>query len=398
MNSFKSHSNKEFFLGMDKSGREICYYRFDEASFFGENIFYPNVLIKCSLNNYTPYEEKTMSLSKLESIKKDYIPKDTVSKVYGDFFFFVYNTDNYFHFIYDTLPYLNTYFYVKTKNPNLKLLMNYPNPSKKENYRFVDELLELIGINKYDIEIIQDDILYEKIYVSNSFTYGENPNMIPHIGFSEIYNRILNKVEINKNYPEKIYISRRTWVHNDLSNIGTNYTTRRKMVNEDQLVNFLVSEGYEEVFTETLSTIEKISLFYNTKKVVGPIGGGLCNVLFSKKTTELISIVSPTFLDVNERLCHCLNNVNVFYFNETSHSDSGYWKKYMRIRFENKVGEIEEIYDNELMVSYLDDTVSGWSSCRDFKRKIVDMSNCSKLDDGLNSPWIVNIDELKKYI
>ena len=34
------------------------------------------------------------------------------------------------------------------------------------------------------------------------------------------------------NYPKRIYISR-TWVNNDIINIGTNYTTRQKIINED---------------------------------------------------------------------------------------------------------------------------------------------------------------------
>ena len=45
------------------------------------------------------------------------------------------------------------------------------------------------------------------------------------------------------------------------SGIGTNYTQRRKLVNEDDLVDKLIKEDYVEVFTERLSTIEKIAYF-----------------------------------------------------------------------------------------------------------------------------------------
>ena len=65
-------------------------------------------------------------------------------------YFLIYNFDNYYHFLYDTLPYLYTYLELKKKYPskNIKLLVNYPNPTKTEFYKFNIELLEkVIDIN-----------------------------------------------------------------------------------------------------------------------------------------------------------------------------------------------------------------------------------------------------------
>ena len=61
-------------------------------------------------------------------------------------FYFVYNTDNYYHFIYDTLPYLITFNHLRSNIPNLKLLMNYPNKSMDNFYLFVKEFLEILDI------------------------------------------------------------------------------------------------------------------------------------------------------------------------------------------------------------------------------------------------------------
>ena len=69
----------------------------------------------------------------------------------------------------------------------------------------------------------------------------------------------------------------------------------------------LIKEGYEEVFTEKLSMIEKILYFSNCTHVKGAIGGGISNVLFSPETTKLKAIISPTFLDVNKRFKFCLD-------------------------------------------------------------------------------------------
>ena len=310
-------------------------------------------------------------------------------------FFFIYNTDNYFHFIYDTLPYLISYFKLKKTIPNLKLLMQYPNPQKKEIYRFVLEFLEILDITKDDIIMANNETKYDEIYISTSYTHDIDSNLPPRKEIFDFYKEIVNivqgKYEKIKT-PKKIYISRRTWLHNDFSNIGTNYTTRRKLVNENELVEKLLKEGYEEVFTEKLTIIEKIQYFSNATNVIGAIGGGIANVLFSPKTTKLIAIISPTFLELNNRFKFCLNTVKVYYDMNTKHIEDTEFKTYMRVKTkDNKIiGEIEKIYDNKLLISYTDGSNTGWNSQNDYKKMELSINDVEKLDNGLNSPWIYN--------
>jgi capsular polysaccharide biosynthesis protein len=200
-----------------------------------------------------------------------------------------------------------------------------------------------------------------------------------------------NNENINFDTPKKIYISRRTWLHNNFSNIGTNYTTRRRLVNEDELVEKLVGEGYKEVFTENLSTIEKIVYFANASHVVGAIGGGISNVLFSPKTTKLEVLVSPTFLDVNKRFKYSLDCVDVTYNYNSEHVEKTEFKTYMRVKCKegNIVGEIEKIdnNNNKLLISYTDGSNTGWNSENNYKQMEVNANDVEKLDNGLNSPW-----------
>ena len=193
--------------------------------------------------------------------------------------------------------------------------------------------------------------------------------------------------------PKKIYISRRTWLHNDFSNIGTNYTTRRRMVNEDELVYKLITEGYQELFAEKLTTVEKIQYFYNATHIIGAIGGGIANVLFCKKATKLKAIISPTFLDVNKRFRFCLNTVDVNYDMNTRHIEYTEFKTYMRVKTKDGkiVGEIEKIYDNKLLVLYTDGSTTGWNAQNKYKKIELYIENVEKLDNGLNSPWIYNL-------
>ena len=140
--------------------------------------------------------------------------------------------------------------------------------------------------------------------------------------------------------------------------------------------------------------------FYNATNIIGSIGGGICNVLFSKPETSLLSIVSPTFLDVNGRFKYSLGNVNTEYFLDTNHTCIDEFKKYMRVKCEslNIIGEIQSIDDDILTIIYSDKTVSGWGSQNNFKEIKLNKSICEKLDNGLNSPFKVDLSKIISII
>jgi hypothetical protein len=293
-----------------------------------------------------------------------------------------------------------SYFELKKEIPDLKLLMQYPNEQKDTFYPFICEFLELLNINIQDIVIVDPHTMYNTIYVSTSYTHDIDSNLPPRDEIYGFYQTIVKTVKDKSSplheTPKKIYVSRRTWLHNDFSNIGTNYTTRRRLVNEDELVEKLICDGYVEIFTEKLSTIEKILYFANATHVVGAIGGGVSNVLFSPKYTKLEVLVSPTFLDVNTRFKYSLGCVDVTYNTNTHHVENGNFKTYMRVKSKDGtfIGEIEKIYDTKLLISYTNGSNIGWNSQSNYDQKEVNMCDVDKLDDGLNSPWEIKFQHL----
>jgi len=54
---------------------------------------------------------------------------------------------NYYHFIYDTLPYLYSYFNEKYIHPDMKLLVSPPE-GQDDLYPFVWDSLAMLGITK----------------------------------------------------------------------------------------------------------------------------------------------------------------------------------------------------------------------------------------------------------
>ena len=402
INLFKACSIYKSLFSADENGRKIDLYKFDNCTLTGINAYYPNVLIKTQEDLILPLLERTMSLKsgtiyEKHGMKFEYNARSHGTTCCTPLFFFIYNTDNYFHFLYDSLPYLISYLSLKNDMPGLKLLMQYPNEQKKAFYPFITEFLEMLNIQADDIVLLDENTMYSNIYVSTSYTHDIDSNLPPRNEIYDFYQNIVSVVKDRYNTsvvtPRKIYVSRRTWLHNDFSNIGTNYTTRRRLVNEDELVEKLKRDGYEEVFTEKLSTIEKILYFANATHVVGAIGGGISNVLFSPKTTKLEAIVSPTFLNVNNRFRYSLDCVDVNYNFNTEHVEKSEFKTYMRVKTKNEnaedhiVGEIEKIYDNKLLVSYTDGSNTGWNAQNDYKQIELNKHDTEKLDDGLNSPW-----------
>ena len=402
--SFKSlNMFKNIFL-KDENEREINIYKCNDCTFTGINLYYPNVLINTNNQLILPLLEKTMSLKIGTIYEKNNMEFESINNVENNYyisdplFFFIYNTDNYFHYIYDTLPYLISYLKLKEEIPNLKLLMQYPNDEKKNFYQFVIEFLEIFEINKNDIIIINDKMNCRNVYISTSYTHDIDSNLPPRKEIYDFYKYMVNVVKkydnIEKNItPKKIYVSRRTWTHNDYSNIGTNYTTRRRLVNENEIVEKLVKDGYQEVFTERLTTIEKIIYFSNASHVIGSIGGGISNVLFSPTSTKLEVLVSPTFLDVNKRFKYSLDHVDVYYNMNSKHVEDTKFKMYMRVKTKDEtiIGEIEDIdnVNKKLIISCTDGSNTGWNAENNYKQLELNFKDVIKLDEGLNSPWII---------
>jgi capsular polysaccharide biosynthesis protein len=377
----------------DTNGRDIRIFRLYDAQ-VGNQHYYPGVRLFSHKTGKTfnPIREQTMSLPGL-SFKSIDRPT-TVRKIETrPVFFFVYNVDNYYHFLYDTLPYLISYQYLKKILPGLKLLINFANVQQVKLNPFVLEFLELLHIYPDDIMFLEADTIYGEIFVSSSYTHDGKSNLPPRQEIYSLYNTLADKVDLDGSLPKKIYVSRRSHKHGDYTNIGTNYTTKRLLANEDQLVVFLESKGYTEVFTELLDTQTKIAMFKGCTHVVGAIGGGLCNVLFSSPQTKLTAIVSPHFLDINKRFCYSFANVNVGYFHETRHIETSEHKRYMRVRVKslNIIGEIADVLRNELCVAYSNEAVAGWNAQHEYSLVVVPKSDVEILDPGLNSAWQMDL-------
>jgi len=96
--------------------------------------------------------------------------------------------------------------------------------------------------------------------------------------------------------PENIYISRRK-------------ASARRVLNEDELISFLVPLGFKSYCLEDLSFNDQVKLFSKAKVVVGPHGSGLTNILWAPENASVIELMPekhlpPDYFQLSRALGH----------------------------------------------------------------------------------------------
>ncbi len=344
---------------------------------------YPSVYLHIDAGLVQPILETTQStgVSTTHVTEKEIPAIPITARVIDPVFFFIYNTDNYFHFLYDALPTLSQY--LRLPSPRPKLLM-----SPRHWYPYILDSLQLLGITSDDIVHANESTEYTNVLVASSPTHEGCSNEPPQSSIWSVYDRM--RRPSTKEYPRKIYISRRSWIHGDTSNMGTNYTTRRKMMCEDELVSALESKGYTEIFCETMNMEEKVQLFAQATHVVGAIGGGMCNLVFSRPDCLVTCIASPEFERINHRFLYTMNHTRITMFRDT-------WSTsmlYRRARVGSDIGEIIAETENTFTLALGNGTT--WNQTDTGIE--VPKSECALLDEGLNSPWNFDVSECMKHI
>jgi capsular polysaccharide biosynthesis protein len=73
--------------------------------------------------------------------------------------------------------------------------------------------------------------------------------------------------------------------------------TKRRIVNETDLVKELVLYGFEVVSLSGMSFADQVRLFDEAEIIVGPHGAGFTNAVFAQPGTTLIELFSPSYIN-----------------------------------------------------------------------------------------------------
>ena len=265
-------------------------YKIDEKNcwIFGQNIF--------SIKKVSLFKNETFfgypSLKKIiKETTKNLLKIRKFKKISSG----VWITDNksniYFHWFCDVLQKI-----VLIENlENKKLLI----PEKFLKDQFIVETLRLLNVNFLTID--QNTLYFVKdltIMGETAPTGNYNPEILKSLQ-QKFFDLNLGETDSSK---ENKY-----WILRD--------NDKRQIENSDEIYKILKSYGFDFIYFEKLSILDKIKILNNTSYLGGIFGSGLTNMLFLKNGANLIEIRNEND-DMNNAFFSMASalDLNYFYF------------------------------------------------------------------------------------
>ena len=189
--------------------------------------------------------------------------------------------ENYSHWLFDVLPRIGICENIVCKE-NINFFL-FPNLDKKFQKETIDILKidkkKILSSKKFRHISCEQLIVTDHPYCINNDATKDITN-IPSWIIKWLRDQFLPKKENNDYNPSRFYIDR--------SDAEINKEQTRKIINEDEVLNFLTNKGFQKVKLEKLSFLEQVKLFCNAKIVVGLHGAGLANLVFCNSNTKII--------------------------------------------------------------------------------------------------------------
>ena len=208
--------------------------------------------------------------------------------------------DNYFHWLFDVLPRIGIFEKIDDiKNIEYFLCPNI-NKWQKETLALLNIPFEKLLNSKKFRHIEADCIVVTEHPWQHSKNAENDIQNIPNWISLWLKEKFLKK-NLDDNSPKKIFIDR--------SDSLSNLKDKRKILNEDEVKNYLKKNGFVSVQLSRLEFSKQISLFYNCDTILGLHGAGLSNLIWSKKGTEVIEIKNIEANKLYENLA-VQNNLN----------------------------------------------------------------------------------------
>ena len=190
--------------------------------------------------------------------------------------------DNYWHWMYDVLPRIA----IIEKEYNLNffkkiLIPNNIYPFQKETLKLLNIENKTLSSKKY--KHIKTDCIISTNHPwqhssSAHYDIGQTPKWI-----SQWLRKKFLIHKSNKKFYEKIYIDR--------SDSKFHILKKRLIINEKEIINFLIKRNFKIVKLSSFSLIEQISIFNSAKIIVGNHGAGFTNIIFCKRKTKIIEFI-----------------------------------------------------------------------------------------------------------
>ncbi|MDZ8108092.1 MAG: glycosyltransferase family 61 protein [Nostoc sp. DedQUE12a] len=184
---------------------------------------------------------------------------------------------NYYHWIVDCLTRIESVEYYQKQTDYQPLLIINSHPTSWQI-----ESLKILGYQPEDY--IEWNILKAKVKKLVVPSFRRQGEWVAPSSLHWLRQRIFNNLPASEGnqvfYSPNIYISRAK-------------ASGRRVINEDEVMEFLTPLGFASYSLEGMSFIEQIRLFSTAKNIIAPHGAGLTNMIFSPKDTTVIEFVTP---------------------------------------------------------------------------------------------------------
>ncbi|GBF81188.1 glycosyltransferase family 61 protein [Aphanothece sacrum] len=186
-------------------------------------------------------------------------------------YIFSLSAENFWHFLYDSLPRIYS---AMLARPNQKLTVLVPD-SLSDSFK---ELLSCVLPENFDtISVPQGSwVKVDRLIMPSYVSRCEN-GFLPSEYYEYIRNCVFKKFALApvEHPTERIYISRSQAKH-------------RRVINEDEVIQYLKNYGFKVVVLEKMSFREQVKLFTQAEVIIAPHGAGLATTLFSGKIKILV--------------------------------------------------------------------------------------------------------------
>ena len=201
---------------------------------------------------------------------------------------------NYWHWLFDVLPRLK----ILENQMNVNDIDYFLFPDLKE--RFQNETLDFLNIPKKkrissrDHRHVESDVA---ITVDHPYIFKNDPSSeiqnLPEWILKYLREKFLIKLN-KKRFPKKFFIDRK--------DSKSNHRHLRKIINEEEVKEFLLKKDFTIVTLSDYSFEDQINLFNQATEIVGLHGAGLANLTFCKPKTSVIELKSISAGSVCENL------------------------------------------------------------------------------------------------
>ena len=192
---------------------------------------------------------------------------------------------NYWHWLFDVIPRIK----ILENKINLQEIDFFLFPDLREKFQF--ETLNSLDIpleKRISSRVFRHVQSKTAIAVDHPYVIKNDPSIeiqnLPSWILEFLRNKFLNK-DKSINFPNKFYIDRK--------DSKSNHRHLRKIINEEEVKDFLVKKGFSILTLSDLSFKDQVNLFQNATHIVGLHGAGFANLTFCRPKTQVLEL-KPT--------------------------------------------------------------------------------------------------------